>query len=41
LLVTCAGATNEIIGDARDGVCPEMQIRQIVEDAGADRLVEK
>ncbi len=29
------------MGATKDGVCPEMQIRQIAEDAGADRGVQK
>lgn len=35
------GATKEIMGAANDGAWPDMQIRQTVEDAGADRVVEK
>lgn len=39
--VTCPPASTEIMGAARDGAWPEMQIRQIVEDAGADCPVQK
>jgi hypothetical protein len=40
MFVNRPAATIEIIGAASDGVWPEMQIRQTVEDTGADRARE-
>jgi len=39
-LVIWSGAATGVMGAANEGVWPEAQIRQTVEDAGVDRAVE-